>query len=108
MFTVNRISSKINSKNYFRDIFFTNDDFLQIKLILTEDLFSANILLDQLTIKLSYMDLVSFYAAYLLNFKMHEESIKRGEAFLNNKKQDNKNNINKKEDKNNLINLNKK
>ena len=94
MFTVNRISSKINSKNYFRDIFFTNNDFLQIKLILTEELFSANILLDQLTIKLSYMDLVSFYAAYILNFKMLEESMKRGDALLNNKNQGNKNNNN--------------
>ena len=104
--TVNRISSKIISKNYFRDIFFTNNDFLQIKIILTEELFSANILLDQLIIKLSYKDLVSFYAAYLLNFKMLEESIKRGEEFLKTKNIGNKNNINKKEDKNNLINKN--
>ena len=94
LFSTNKISARIHSKNNIRDIFYTNNDFLQIKILLTKEILSANVLFDKLTFNLSYKDLASFYKAYLLNFKMLEDSIKKGEEFLNTKYQDNKNNKN--------------
>ena len=111
--TLNQISAKICGKNSIRELFFTGNDFLQIKMTFTEELISAIILTDILKINLSYRDLISFLRAYIMNFKILNDEIKNGEYLLKNREINIKNNnkINKglkitKENNKNLINLN--
>ena len=82
-----QLSSKIVVKNNIRELFFTSYYFLQIKITFLEELFSAIIDMDKLTINLSYRDLISFLRAYLINFRMLDNAIKKGENFLKNKDQ---------------------
>ena len=82
---LNQLTAKINMENNTREVFYTSEQFLQIKLTFIEELFSAIVEMDKLIINLSYLDLISFYRAYLLNFKILNDSIKIGEEFLNSK-----------------------
>ena len=93
---LNQISAKISGKNNIRELFFTKNDFLQINMTFTAELLSAIIEMKDLTINLSYRDLVSFLRVYLMNFKMFDDEIKKGEEFLKNKEQNKK--INNKND----------
>ena len=112
--TLNQISAKIIGKNNIRELFVTKNDFLQIKMTLSEQLISAIIEMDTLKINLSYRDLISFLRAYIMNFKILNDEIKNVKEFLKNMEinlknnnQDNHGLKNKKENKKDLINLNK-
>ena len=63
-------------KNNIRELFVTKNDFLQIKMTLSEQLISAIIEMDTLKINLSYRDLISFLRAYIMNFKILNDEIK--------------------------------
>ena len=89
---LNQLSAIISKKNNIRQLFYTSKEFLQIKMNLTEELLSANVEMDHLNINLSYRDLVSFLRAYLLNFKILNDNIKKYEDFLKNRVPNTKNN----------------
>ena len=91
--TLNKLLIKMNMNNNIREIFFTDNDFLQLQINYSEELFSANILMDKLTIHISYRDLVSFYKAYLLNIKMIDNYFQKADEFFKIKEKD-KQNIN--------------
>ena len=91
--TLNQLSAEINIKNNIRKLFFSDKDFLQIKMTISKELISVNVEIGELTINLSYRDLVSFLRAYLINIKMLDDNIKKSEEILKNKEQNNKNNI---------------
>ena len=101
MITLSKMSAKIASKNNIRDIFFTSDNFLLFKIDYSSELFSSNIILDTLTINLSYRDLLSFLRVYTINMKKYNNITKKSEEYLKNlelnktKKISNNNNQNK-------------
>ena len=82
--TLNKLLIKMNMNNNFREIFFTDNDFndfLQLQINYSEELLSANVLMDKLVINISYRDLVSFYKTYLFNIKMIDNYFQKAEEF---------------------------
>ena len=100
--TLGKISANIISNNYFRELFFTTDDFLNIKIDLNNTIFSSNIIMDILTINLSYRDLLSFLRVYSINLQLFKTAMDKGKDYLKNAEFNNKVN-----EKNSINNLNK-
>ena len=84
MISLNNISTNIASSNNLRYLFSTDKDFLRIKIKFSENLFSSNILMDDLIINLSYTDILSFFKAYSLNLKLYKLSLEKSEEYLKN------------------------
>ena len=112
---LNRLYTNIASNKNIRKLFYTENDFLSIKINYTEEIFSSNINMSILKINLSYRELISFLRAYLINMKMFDNTNKKKDNFLKNmelikiqKENENKysNNDNKDNKINNKIGLN--
>ena len=84
MINLNKISTNIASKKSIRELFFTNNNFLLFKINFTEELFSSNIIMDILTINLSYRDLLSFLRTYKINLKKFKNALRKSEEYLKN------------------------
>ena len=106
MISLNQISSNIVSKKNIRELFSTSNGFFSFKINYSEELLSSNITMDNITINLSYRDLLSFLRVYTINMKKIKTALKKSEEYLKNlelnkKIQNDKNNndMNKEKDK---------
>ena len=109
MISLNKISANIASKKNIRELFFTNNSFLLFKINFSEELISLNVLIDSLTINLSYRDLLSFLRVYSINIKKFKTALRKREEYLKNleavqSKKNNKNIIKKNKEKNKKVN----
>jgi hypothetical protein len=102
MISLNQISSNIISKKNIRELFSTSNGFFSFKINYSEELFASNITMDNITINLTYRDLLSFLRVYTINMKKFKNALKKSEEYLKNlelnkniQKDKNKNNINK-------------
>ena len=86
MISLNQISANIASKSSIRKLFFTNNQFFSFKINFSEDIFYSNIIMDTLTINLTYRDILSFLRAYTINFKKLKNALEKGEEYLKNLK----------------------
>ena len=86
MISLNKISANIGSKTNIRELFITNDNnnFLLFKINYTAELFSSNVIMDSLTVNLSYRDLLSFLRVYSLNIKIIKSSLNKSAEYLKN------------------------
>ena len=84
MISLNQISANIVSKSSIRELFFTNNQFFSLKINFSEEIFSANIIMDTVTINLTYRDILSFLRVYTINFKKIKNAMKKGEEYLKN------------------------
>ena len=84
MIRLSKMSAKITSKNNIRELFFTSSNFLLFKINLSLELCSSNIIMETLTINLSYRDLLSFLRAYSINMKKFNNTLKKNEEYLKN------------------------
>ena len=99
MINLNKISTKIVSKKNIRELFFTNDNFLLFDITFSPEIFLSHIILEPLTINLTYRDLLSFLRVYSINMKKVKNALKKGEEYLKNLNE-NKNNQTKKNNNN--------
>ena len=81
---LNQLYANIDSNNYIRKLFSTDNDFLSITINYNEAIFSSNIIMNILKINLSYSDLISFLRVYLLNKKMISNANKKKEDYKKN------------------------
>ena len=86
MIVLSQLSANISSKNNIREIFQTSDNFLNIKIDFSKEILSLNILMDIITINLSYRDLLSFLRVYSLNMKTYKIGLEKREEYLKNLK----------------------
>ena len=91
--SIKRLSSNITLKNKTRQLFKTGNNFMEAKLNYFEELISANIILGDIIVNLSYMDFVSFLRAYQINMKLINLVMK------------NKGNFDSKKEENKIINI---
>ena len=66
------ISSSIISENHSKSLFYTKNEFMQIKFIIIDENINIEIYLGTLIINLSYQDIICILNAYLLNKKLIE------------------------------------
>ena len=106
MISLNQISSNIVSKKNIRELFSTSNGFFSFKINYSEELLSSNITMDNITINLSYRDLLSFLRVYTINMKKIKTALKKSEEYLKNlelnkkiQNDKNNNNINKGKEK---------
>ena len=84
MIVLSQLSANISSKNNIRELFLTSDNFLNIKIDFSKDILSLNILMDIITINLSYRDLLSFLRVYSLSMKTYKIGLEKREEYLKN------------------------
>ena len=84
MIVLSQLSANISSKNNIRELFLTSDNFLNIKIDFSKDILSLNILMDIITINLSYRDLLSFLRVYSLYMKTYKIGLEKREEYLKN------------------------
>ena len=105
--TLNLISASIMSHKNSRKLFFTKKNFLAVNLHFEEGLLNGNIMMDYLSINLSYIDIISFLNVYSLNKMFYKKVEEKSELFLKNielNKTIKYNNANKKGNTNNYKN----
>ena len=90
--TLNKITSNIMSLNNLRELCYTSDQFVVIQINIKENLIFLSLLIQSLTINLTYKDLLSFLKVYFINEKLFKEANQNGEKFLKNL-EDNKKHI---------------